>query len=359
MTTTMLERTKQTNYETLLSRVRKALAEGRARAKTALEREEVRTWWEAARIVNEHLRVHEGRAVYGKKTVTHLAGDLDVTEVYLYDILRFQRAFPILNSSLELTLSHYRFLSKIENSKERSLLFREALRKKWSVPQLLEEIRSRKLLAAPPLTLEKGDTHPGLPPLKPRRGRFFTYRIVKPRDLHQHPDVYSVDLGFRNRHDLLLTGIRNPKEGDLIEAVRMEENPRGDRYRFKRLDATRGRAFELLYTYKATVKNVIDDDTLWADVDLGFRFWTEWKLRLRGIDAAEIGKGKPASDFVKRTLRRVSFVVIKLSGRDKYGRYLTDLFYLEGTEEREKVLRDGKFLNQELLDLGLARRMNA
>jgi len=358
MTTTLA----RTDYETLLERVRRALAEGRARAKVALEREEVRTWWEAARIVNEHLRA-DGRAGYGEKVVSKLAADLDITEVYLYDVLRFQKVFPILNPGLELTLSHYRALAKIENRKERDSLLQKTVRRKLNVPELRSEILSRKLLAPSSLELEGGEKTPEalrpLPPLKPRRGRFFTYRIVKPRDLHGNADFYSIDLGLQNRHDLKLTGIKNPKEGEVIEAVRIEENPRGDRYRFKRVEVEGWPASRLLYTYKATVSKVIDDDTQWYNIDFGFRFWAERKLRLRGVDAAEIGKGKEASDFVRRTLARVPFVVIKVSGRDKFGRPLTDLFYLEGTDEREKVLREGIFLNQELLDLGLARRMNA
>lgn len=358
------------NYPALLSRVRQALAQGRARAKAALEREEVRTWWEAARIVNHHLRIHDGRAGYGERIVSDLASDLRITKVYLYDILRFQRAFSIVNSSLQLTLSHYRLLSKIENVKERKHLHQKAVRDGLSVPELLDEIRARKSLASMHLKLE-GGTDGGMhvrqalsskpSPLQPKRGRFYTYQIVRPRDLHKRLDFYSVDLGFWNRIDLKLGGIKEPKEGEIIEAIRTEESARGDRYQFKRIKKEPGplRNKELLYTYKATVKKVIDDDTLWADIDLGFRFWTERKLRLRGIDAAEIEKGKAASDFVKRTLARVPFVVVKLSGRDKFDRYLTDLFYLEGTEDREKVLREGKFLNQELLDLGLARRVNA
>lgn len=355
----------RTNYETLLEQVQNVLAGGRARAKAALEQEEVRTWWEAARIVNQHLRVHDGRAGYGEKVVPKLAGDLGITEAYLYDILRFQKAFPILNSSLELTLSHYRVLSKIENAKERNLLHRKTVREELSVPELTGEIRARKLLAGRTLEVHPSSTRGAkpLPPLQPRRGKFFTYQVIRPRDLHAQPEFYSIDVGFMNRKDLKLSGIKNPKEGEVIEAIRTEENDRGDRYRFKRVEKPKEgqapfrKASELLYTYKATVVRVIDDDTLWAHVDLGFRFWTTRKLRFRGIDAAEIGKGKQASDFVKRTLARVPFVVIKVSGRDKFGRPLIDLFYLEETEDREKVLREGKFLNQELLDLGLARRV--
>ncbi len=273
-----------------------------------------------------------------------------------------------------MTLSHYRLLARVENSKERRLLYRKAVQGKFSVSELVDEVRTRRLLDSSGLKLDESSVRAPLgvalettkrtgartvspKELKPRRGKFFTYRIVKPRDLHEHPDFYSIDLGFQNRHDLKLTGIKNPKEGEVIEAVRTEENLRGDRYRFKRVQGEARLPGEVLYTYKATVKKVIDDDTLWADIDLGFRFWVEKKLRLRGVDAAEIGKGKEASDFVQRTLARVPFVVIHVSGRDKFDRPLVDLFYLEGTEDREKVLTKGTFLNQELLTLGLAQRV--
>ena len=49
------------------------------------------------------------------------------------------------------------------------------------------------------------------------------------------------------------------------------------------------------------------------------------------------------------------FVVICTDSRDKYGRYLTDLFYLPGATHPADVLRDGLFLNLELIDRGLAR----
>lgn len=339
----------RSSYAILLKDVQKVLAEGRARAKTALEREEVRTWWEAAKVVNEHLRIHDGRASYGKKTVLKLAQDLNISQDYLYDVLRFQRVFPIFDSSQKLTLTHYRILSRIENSKEREVLLKEAIRGKLSARDLLAKVGSRKLL----LPELKRKTVPKSFALKPRRGNFYTYRIVKPRDLYEHHGFYSIDLGFTTRIDLKLAGLPSPKEGDIIEAIRTEKNERGDRYWFKKSSS----GPEALYTYKATVENVIDDDTLWTHVDLGFRVWTKQKLRLRGIDAAEIEKGKPASDFVKRTLARVPFAVVTVTGRDKFNRPLTDVFYLEGTEDRQKVLREGTYLNQELLDRGLAKRV--
>ena len=262
-------------------------------------------------------------------------------------------------------------MARVEDPRERRGLYLKVRREKLSVPELLEEIRSRKLLSGPELGMDEEEKEAGpasgaalapgvqrLPPLKPRRGKFFTYQIVRrPASLHPLAKVYALDLGFRIRHERQLPGLRNPREGEVVEALRTQESPAGDRYRFRRLAKSLGPPRKLLYTHVAYVRDVIDDDTLWADVDMGFRFWPEQKFRLWGIDAAEIEKGKPASDFVKKTLARVAFVVVTVRGRDKFGRPLADLFYLEGTEDREKVLREGIYLNQQLLDLGLARRV--
>ena len=41
---------------------------------------------------------------------------------------------------------------------------------------------------------------------------------------------------------------------------------------------------------------------------------------------------------------------------DKYGRYLADLFYLEGSKSARRILREGCFLNGALLEEGKAVR---
>lgn len=368
----------RTGYAALLEKVKRVLALGRARAKQALEHEEVRTWWEAAQAINENLRRHGGRAAYGKRTVRKLARDLGITRRYLNDILQFQRIFPIGNLSSQLTLTHYRIMARVEDPFKRHRLYLKVRREKLSVPALVEEIRNRRLLSNAELDTGDGEKSAGLdfpargvagkpaptvttaplPPLKPRRGNFYTYRVVRTESLHRGGGFYSIDLGFGNRLDLKkLPGIRFPKAGEILESIRTQKDLRGDRHRFRRVNPRLGRPKDRLYTYKAFVTLVRDDDTLWADMDLGFRFSHEQKLRFRGIDAPEIRKGKQASDYVKRVLARVPFVVISATGRDKFGRPLADIFYKVGETDPEKVLREGTYLNQELLDRGLARRV--
>ena len=119
------------------------------------------------------------------------------------------------------------------------------------------------------------------------------------------------------------------------------------------------------YTYAALVTKVVDGDTLWAAADLGFGVKHRLKLRLRGINTAELGilsRGEAKRYVEKRTLGKQ--VVIRTYQEDKYGRYLADIYYLKGKEKEgtkkgeetdpHKIAEKGNFLNQELLDEELA-----
>ena len=138
----------------------------------------------------------------------------------------------------------------------------------------------------------------------------------------------------------------------IVESLREKKAP--DRYRFRGSRAGQ----ERLYTYRAVVEEVIDGDTLRTRVDCGFRAWTRQKLRLRGIDAPELSTlaGQRTRDFVAQALSEVPFVVLTTTKPDKYDRYLSDVFYRPGETDPQDVLEKGIFLNQQLLDQGLAVR---
>lgn len=114
-----------------------------------------------------------------------------------------------------------------------------------------------------------------------------------------------------------------------------------------------------MYTYKATIARVVDGDTLYVDVDLGFYLRQTMQLRLKGIDTPEIrGESRPeglkAKQFVEETLAGCPAVVIQTTKIGKYGRYIADVWYLAGSDEAEKILSEGQNLCQVLLDKGLA-----
>jgi len=112
-----------------------------------------------------------------------------------------------------------------------------------------------------------------------------------------------------------------------------------------------------MHHYAATVVSVYDGDTITVDVDLGFGVWLlKQKIRLYGIDAPEIrGEGKALGiktrDWLRAQLwsgKKIELRTYKgTSGGDekgKYGRWLAEVFC------------DGKNLNEEMLELGLAKR---
>jgi micrococcal nuclease len=110
-----------------------------------------------------------------------------------------------------------------------------------------------------------------------------------------------------------------------------------------------------LYTYRGEIKEVIDGDTLWINLDLGFNTWTLQKVRFRGINTARMGTeiGIKAKKFIERKLKPCEFIIVKTYYRDKYNRYLADIFYNRNEIDPFKVAEKGIFLNQELLDAGL------
>ena len=140
-----------------------------------------------------------------------------------------------------------------------------------------------------------------------------------------------------------------------VRALKSTEQMGPDGSQATRLERPR----EDLHNYVGIVERVIDGDTLVVRIDLGFNVWRVEHIRLQGIDTAEIGtpQGKQAKQFVVDTLEGVPFVVLHTYKTDKYARYVADLFYAASLKKKEQVFSRGNFLNQQLLDQGLARAM--
>jgi micrococcal nuclease len=104
-----------------------------------------------------------------------------------------------------------------------------------------------------------------------------------------------------------------------------------------------------MYEYKATVTNVVDGDTLDAIIDVGFKMTTTQRIRLLGVDTAELtskdpierAKAQEAKLFVIEQLLS-KLVTIQTTKADSFGRYLATIH-----------LGDVNF-NQLLIDKGLA-----
>lgn len=103
-----------------------------------------------------------------------------------------------------------------------------------------------------------------------------------------------------------------------------------------------------MYEYRATVIRVVDGDTVDLRVDAGFGMGLNDRFRLAGIDAPERGKpgGTEATAWLTEKLNTRAEVIIKTSkdSREKYGRYLAEIF----------LLGDATSLNHQMIQVGHA-----
>lgn len=104
-----------------------------------------------------------------------------------------------------------------------------------------------------------------------------------------------------------------------------------------------------MYEYRATVIRVVDGDTVDLRVDLGFDVALNQRYRLSGIDAPERGKagGTEATAWLTEKLSTRAEIIVKTSkdSREKYGRYLAEIY----------LLGDATSLNQQMIEAGHAR----
>jgi endonuclease YncB( thermonuclease family) len=165
----------------------------------------------------------------------------------------------------------------------------------------------------------------------PKRGSLRSYRLVESQTI-KGKKVLLVDLGFSSFIRLPRGDDGQFREGDIVVAR--------SRFLAKKPGATQ----KDLYTYKGDIERVIDGDTIWVKIDLGFGVSTRQKLRLRGINAPELKTraGKKAKRFVEEELKAVPSVIVTTTKPDKYDRYLSDIFC------------HGVCLNRRLLRAGLA-----
>lgn len=171
-------------------------------------------------------------------------------------------------------------------------------------------------------------------------------------------------------HYRVLLSVKEPKERDFYAQKAEEKHWTRDQL----LKAVQGDTFAddkkstkakrlprpigATYVFKAIVLEVVDGDTLVVDVDCGFEIKKKERIRLAGIDCAEIitEEGKEAAEYVRNQLARVPFIMLRTTKVDINGRFLGHVFYsLDETMEKDDIYTEGRYLNQEILDKELAR----
>ncbi len=317
----------------LVDTIRDEIEAGKERAYLAMEQEKRTTYWNVGRHIKQHLLQNADRADYGDNLISQLADEVNLSQAILYDTVLFFEQYPeILYARRELTWTHIRTLVRIQEPEERQELEQKIADENLSSRELKKLVKSGKT-----------ESETKVKPLPINRGEPYLYRLKKV----QNKTV--VDLGFRF---FIQSPVANDELTRMGEIVRSDKGENG--YRF--FDSS-----DLVvphYTYKAFVLEVIDGDTIWVNIDLGFGAWTTQKLRLKGINAkaVETKEGKGAKEFMESRLKGCKFIAVKTYWRDKFTRYLADIFYIQREDDFYKVVRSGRFMNQVLLDEGLAVR---
>lgn len=295
------------------------------KAKAAIERRYVVVYWTVGKAMNRYLKsslnTHTTRSL-----AYQLSEDLNIHHRTLEQSVQFYRVYPKLNRRKLFTWSHYRHLISIDSPKERLMWENRILTQDITskeLPELLSQSRRKRLhLKTKPLLVE------------PKKGKLYHYRLIKVNTAHEAPGGMMVDCGFSNR-------IMPPQVNWPLNVHRLVLSEKtGDGYTLKIANITK----EDIFTYRAFIERVIDGDTLLTEVDCGFGIYSRQYLRLRGIDAPELSTtaGLRAKRFVERQIKEVPFITIKTEKKEKYGRYLADVWI------------GATYLNQLLLDKGLA-----
>ena len=317
--------------------------------------------WKMGKRIIEIEQEGEIRAVYGTQLIPKMSKDLTArlgggfSATNLKDMRRFFLAYPKGRPVVQLSLSHHVRLLAIKDPKKRRELERRALKENISRDDISTLIHQENVAEA--VVKANADPDKPVPQLKFTRGKLWTVGLVPAtKSLARPAGTTTIDLGFRQWHYAT---------GDERKDVAVTDKPE--------------------YTYAALVERVVDGDTLWVQIDLGFENTTRQKMRLRGIDCPELdtselslstfrrswgasssskfasrkletSEGKKAKDFVMKRLPVGSAIVVQThkDSTDKYDRYLADVFYLIGETDVEKIAAQGTYLNQELLDERLA-----
>lgn len=285
----------------------------------------VRSYWEIGKYIIEVEQDGNIRAQYGTKLLENLSKDLSLkygkgfSLKNIYRMRDFYSANKKLSAPTKLEWTHYVELLSVEDHQKRKELEREATRKNLTTDELRKRIKQSEKID-PVRAIHES------PLRKPINLELNTYRLAN------HPQMDSsrdkiIDCGFY---------VYKPTSSSHLKIM---DQP--------------------AYTYKAKVERVIDGDTLWVVIDIGFQITVREKLRLRGIDTPELGtpEGEAAKKYVSQVLKPGQEIIIKTSKSDLYGRFLADVFYSTLPLRARDIITKGKYLNQELLEMKLAKRM--
>jgi len=321
----------------LIKTIKEEIEKGKVRIEHTIANEKTTTYWNIGKYIHEHLLNYSDKAEYGDYLFITLSQDLYIGKRTLYMALQFYETYPkIVKALSQLKWAHYLVLITVHDEDKRREYEQKVINENLSTRELKEIIKNNK----------ETNSNDKSPKLKETRGLLHTYKLKTYEDNSESLDI---DLGFRTYVDKLEN--KNTYTKDSI--IRVIKNMNS--YKIEGVDDI---SPHTLYTYKGRLKKIIDGDTLWVYLDLGFGITSCRKVRLRGINAAKIETetGQKARKYLEKRLNPCPFIIVKTYYRDKYNRYLADIFYDKNEPDTTIAAETGVYLNQELLDKGFAEK---
>ena len=370
------------NYENLLTKIQKIIGQTEQKIVADVNHEKISMVWEIGKMLDEHLQKNN-RVGYGERLVFQLEKDIFISRNTLYRMRSFYKTYPVLPAKDKgLSWSHYRNLLVVKSDERRKYLEDLVVEKKLGSNELQRKISAEK-------KVKKKKSKPKNKKLKFTRGVLFTYKLAQLAGSEKSfvdcgfnifTEVPSLPRGWtgfvtpskssvqskkgnaegNERED----GVTNPVQQQVVESVK-----NGEKISLKVLSryastgkvlsryASTGLGSEQLHTYKAYLDKVVDGDTIRVTLDLGFKIRHKEILRLAKINSpeAETFEGKKSSEALTKILAEVPFLIVKTNKTDIYGRYVADVFLAEkNATDPEKVASEGVYLNQLLIDSGVA-----
>lgn len=323
----------QPGYQSLLNNIRREIERGLIRFQALLDEQKVNNYWSVGRLINTYLRVHNVPRGEIGQIYQKLSLDLAIHERTLQHCEQFFRYFSKSTLRKGISWSHYRFLLSVPDEKERL---------RWLDRIIKDNIPANELR----LILLPSPASAVIDLKNPSRGKLFTYRILRADDIDSFTVPWFVDIGFAARCEA------PPSAANLNNKYFYTSHKLKSGYQLK----VSGARTDELFTFQAKLKRVIDGDTFLVNVDQGFGYWNEQRLRLRGVDCPEMSTlaGQRAKLWAEEILKDSHDFVVKTYKSDNWDRYLVDLYYLPKEPDMAQVAAQGIYFNAKAVEDGMA-----
>lgn len=330
-------------YNDLIKAIGVQLTSGLLAAQKAVEYERLKTYWQIGREIQSAVERSGGTLRLGEGLYRQISRDIERTIDLALTIdtlgrtVQFYKNYPAFPQGTPLTFTHYLVLQRISDAKLRARMEKTAIRRNITVPELKNELTR--------LSLEGSGAVRPPRRLKIDRGEPYVYYLRPETDLSEARTM-RIDCGFKINWDL-------PADNPVPDHARVVRSDKKDG-RYSLSLYKEGKA--LLYTYAAQILEVVDGDTIHARIDVGFGIGLYDHLRLKWLNAPELttAPGRLAKSFLTDYLSKCPYVVLRTTREEKFGRWLADIFTIPNCTNPYKIAAEGEYLNQLLLDKGLA-----